>query len=240
MSNDTETQTNQSNEDMSSSRGNSSSSSSPLSTTATAAQSHKQKQSKHKFRHEVKVNSSLPPIQECTLAECIAFLRLENSPTGSSPSSASVVSGDASAGASATQEEPASNESSSILGTGSTDSDASSSSPLDCFLGEAVKNHQHRLFILKLERDFSRFLDQTRLESMELPWINSFYRMMIHRVANCFQLERRIDTTQKTITLYRTDQSTLYVSHPHPLFTTTTTITVTPTFLSPTNVSTLD
>ncbi|KAI9231796.1 MAG: hypothetical protein BYD32DRAFT_191236 [Podila humilis] len=44
---------------------------------------------------------------------------------------------------------------------------------------------------------------------MELPWINSFYRMMIHRVANCFQLERRIDTTQKTITLYRTDQSAL-------------------------------
>ncbi|KAF9328005.1 hypothetical protein BG006_008764 [Podila minutissima] len=47
------------------------------------------------------------------------------------------------------------------------------------------------------------------LESMELPWINSFYRMMIHRVANCFLLERRIDTTQKTITLYRTDQSAL-------------------------------
>ncbi|KAF9207480.1 hypothetical protein BGZ59_011125 [Podila verticillata] len=47
------------------------------------------------------------------------------------------------------------------------------------------------------------------LDSMELPWINSFYRMMIHRVANCFQLERRIDTTQKTITLYRTDQSAL-------------------------------
>ncbi|KAF9282893.1 hypothetical protein BGZ74_002058 [Mortierella antarctica] len=207
MSNDTETQTNQSNGEMSHSRGNSSSScSSPSSTTATAVQSHKQKQSKHKFRHEVKVSSPLPPIQECTLAECIAFLRLENSPTGSSPSSASVVSGDASA----TQEEPASNESSSTPDTGtSIDSDASSSSPLDCFLGEAVKNHQHRLFILKLERDFSRFLDQTSLESMELPWINSFYRMMIHRVANCFLLERRIDTTQKTITLYRTDQSAL-------------------------------
>ncbi|KAF9320518.1 cAMP-regulated phosphoprotein 21, partial [Podila horticola] len=205
MSNEPETQTSQSNEEETSpSRGNPSFSSS--SSTATAVQSHKQQQSKHKSRHEVKSKSSLPPIQECTLAECIALLRLENSPTGSCPSSSSVVSGEASAGASATQEEPASNECSSTPGTG-TGTDASSASPLDCFLTEALKNHQHRLFILKLERDFSQFLDQTSLESMELPWINSFYRMMIHKVAIYFQLERRIDTTQKTITLYRTDQS---------------------------------
>ncbi|GJJ70092.1 hypothetical protein EMPS_02441 [Entomortierella parvispora] len=72
---------------------------------------------------------------------------------------------------------------------------------LDEFLLTALKNKQNRLFLLKLEREFCCYLEGPSQQPLEFPWVNSYYRMMIHRSAIYFQLSRKVDPLNKQITL---------------------------------------
>ncbi|KAF9943579.1 cAMP-regulated phosphoprotein 21, partial [Mortierella alpina] len=80
---------------------------------------------------------------------------------------------------------------------------------LDEFLISALKNRQERLFLLKLDREFCNFIANPSQDVLEFPWLNSYYRMMIHRSAIYFQLARKVDPLLKKITLSRTENSTI-------------------------------
>ncbi|KAI8603508.1 hypothetical protein EDD21DRAFT_368886 [Dissophora ornata] len=73
----------------------------------------------------------------------------------------------------------------------------------------ALKKRQDRLFLLKLDRDFCNFIENTSQEELEFPWLNSYYRMMIHRSAIYFQLARKVDPLHKRITLSKTEHSAI-------------------------------
>ncbi|KAF9185821.1 hypothetical protein BGZ51_002422, partial [Haplosporangium sp. Z 767] len=84
-----------------------------------------------------------------------------------------------------------------------------SCSSLDEVLLMALKCPQERMFLLKLDREFCSFIENTSQTQLDLPWLNSYYRMMIHRSADHFQLARKIDTLQKKITLSKTDHTAI-------------------------------
>ncbi|KAF9094647.1 R3H domain-containing protein 1 [Mortierella sp. AD031] len=80
---------------------------------------------------------------------------------------------------------------------------------LDKFLLTALQNRQDRLFLLKLEREYCNFIEDPSEDVLEFPWLNSYYRMMIHRSAIYFQLARKVDANQKKITLSKTEHSAM-------------------------------
>ncbi|KAG0008804.1 hypothetical protein BGZ80_003038, partial [Entomortierella chlamydospora] len=80
---------------------------------------------------------------------------------------------------------------------------------LDEFLVNALKNRQDRIFLLKLDREFCSFLNNPSQEQLEFPSLNSYYRMVIHRVANYFKITRVVDPQQKKIILFKTEQSAI-------------------------------
>ncbi|KAF9960766.1 R3H domain-containing protein 1 [Mortierella alpina] len=82
-------------------------------------------------------------------------------------------------------------------------------SALDEFLVNALKNRQDRIFLLKLDRELCSFINNPSQEKLEFPSMNSYYRMVIHRVANYFKITRMVDPMQKTIVLYKTEQSAI-------------------------------
>ncbi|KAF9898704.1 R3H domain-containing protein 1, partial [Lobosporangium transversale] len=80
---------------------------------------------------------------------------------------------------------------------------------LDEFLVNALKNRQDRIFLLKLDREFCSFLNNPSQEQLEFPSLNSYYRMVIHRVANYFKITRAVDPQNRKIILYKTEQSAI-------------------------------
>ncbi|KAG0210235.1 hypothetical protein BGX33_005016 [Mortierella sp. NVP41] len=88
---------------------------------------------------------------------------------------------------------------------------------LDKFLLTALQNRQDRLFLLKLEREYCNFIEDPSEDVLEFPWLNSYYRMMIHRSAIYFQLARKVDANQKKITLSKSEHSAIPVLRFHEL-----------------------
>ncbi|KAF9217341.1 R3H domain-containing protein 1 [Podila verticillata] len=82
-------------------------------------------------------------------------------------------------------------------------------STFDEFLITALKNRNDRIFLLKLELEFTNFINNQSQEQLDFPSLNSYYRMVIHRVANYFKLTRVVDPIHKTIIMYKTDQSAI-------------------------------
>ncbi|KAF9292090.1 R3H domain-containing protein 1 [Mortierella alpina] len=82
-------------------------------------------------------------------------------------------------------------------------------SALDEFLVNALRNRQDRIFLLKLDRELCSFINNPSQDKLEFPSMNSYYRMVIHRVANYFKITRMVDPMQKTIVLYKTEQSAI-------------------------------
>ncbi|KAG0368569.1 hypothetical protein BGZ54_001650 [Gamsiella multidivaricata] len=88
------------------------------------------------------------------------------------------------------------------------DSNDTEDTALDEFLVGLLKNKQERIFLLKLDREFCNFLNNPAQEHLEFPSLNSYYRMVIHRVANYFKITRVVDPQQKII-LFKTEQSAI-------------------------------
>ncbi|KAF9957599.1 R3H domain-containing protein 1 [Mortierella alpina] len=85
----------------------------------------------------------------------------------------------------------------------------STTGALDEFLVSALKSRQERLFLLKLDREFCNFIENQSQDTIEFPWLNSYYRMMIHRSAIYFQLARKVDPLLRRITLSKTENSAM-------------------------------
>ncbi|KAG0052743.1 R3H domain-containing protein 2, partial [Linnemannia elongata] len=80
---------------------------------------------------------------------------------------------------------------------------------LDEVLLTALQNRQDRLFLLKLEREYCNFIEDPSKELLEFPWLNSYFRMMIHRSAIYYRLARTVDAAQKKIVLSKTEHSAI-------------------------------
>ncbi|KAF9360322.1 cAMP-regulated phosphoprotein 21 [Mortierella sp. AD094] len=79
---------------------------------------------------------------------------------------------------------------------------------LDEILLKALKNRQERLFLLNLDQEFCNFIENASQKSLEFPCLNSYYRLMVHRSADYFKLERKVDHLQKII-ISKTEHSAI-------------------------------
>ncbi|KAF9153102.1 R3H domain-containing protein 2, partial [Linnemannia schmuckeri] len=80
---------------------------------------------------------------------------------------------------------------------------------LDEVLLTALQNRQDRLFLLKLEREYCNFIEDPSKKILEFPWLNSYFRMMIHRSAIYYRLARTVDAAQKKIVLSKTEHTAI-------------------------------
>ncbi|KAF9364090.1 R3H domain-containing protein 1 [Mortierella sp. NVP85] len=93
------------------------------------------------------------------------------------------------------------------LGTTPSSSSSTGGEVLDEVLLTALSKRQERLFLLRLDRDYCNFIENTSQGHLELPWLNSYFRMLIHRSANYFGLRREVDASHKRIRLFKTEHS---------------------------------
>ncbi|KAF9547903.1 R3H domain-containing protein 2 [Mortierella hygrophila] len=88
---------------------------------------------------------------------------------------------------------------------------ASLGGSLDEVLLTALQNRQDRLFLLKLEGEYCNFIQDPSKDVLEFPWLNSYFRMMIHRSAIYYRLARTVNAAQKKIILSKTEHTSIPV-----------------------------
>ncbi|KAJ8330622.1 hypothetical protein O5D80_001144 [Batrachochytrium dendrobatidis] len=83
---------------------------------------------------------------------------------------------------------------------------------IDRVLYNALHDPKQRLFMLKLELDCENFVSSSSSDmsrTMEYPSLNSFRRLIVHRVGELFGLERYVDTRRQAIILSLTADTKL-------------------------------
>ncbi|CAG8536353.1 8836_t:CDS:2 [Cetraspora pellucida] len=78
---------------------------------------------------------------------------------------------------------------------------------LDGFLLAALKNPKDRLFLLKLDREMERFINEKNHTRLEFPPMNSYQRLIVHRVAQYFKLSHVVDSSGKAVVLYKSSDT---------------------------------
>ena len=61
--------------------------------------------------------------------------------------------------------------------------------------------------LLKLERDFTEFIDDTQKRYYKYPPMTSYHRMLIHRVAAYVGLDHNVDSSGKSVVISKTPAS---------------------------------
>ncbi|XP_057293969.1 cAMP-regulated phosphoprotein 21-like isoform X3 [Hydractinia symbiolongicarpus] len=69
------------------------------------------------------------------------------------------------------------------------------------------ENPRDRLMLLKLERDFTDFINDIQKGSYKYPPMTSYQRMLIHRVAAYFGLDHNVDSSGKSVIISKTPSS---------------------------------
>lgn len=64
--------------------------------------------------------------------------------------------------------------------------------------------------LLKLERDFTDFVNDIQKGSYKYPPMTSYQRMLIHRVAAYFGLDHNVDSSGKSVIISKTPSSRWY------------------------------
>ncbi|CAO3648633.1 unnamed protein product [Cunninghamella blakesleeana] len=72
---------------------------------------------------------------------------------------------------------------------------------LDEFILELLSKPAERLFLLKLEQDLIQFVKNHQMYRLDLPGMNSYQRLMIHKVAPYFNLSHFYDPAKQSIFL---------------------------------------
>ncbi|KAI9313862.1 single-stranded nucleic acid binding R3H [Dichotomocladium elegans] len=85
------------------------------------------------------------------------------------------------------------------------------SDELDPFIVDVLKKQQERIFLLKLEKDLRAFIANTNEQRLDLPQMNSYQRMMVHKVAPYFKLYRVYDPVRKSLVLCKNPYTTMSV-----------------------------
>ncbi|KIH58180.1 r3H domain protein [Ancylostoma duodenale] len=79
---------------------------------------------------------------------------------------------------------------------------------LRAFIGATLhKNARDRAMILELEQLFTDFLNDFGEQSLKLPPVSSYNRMLIHRVAVLFGLDHNVDNSGKCVVVSKTSKT---------------------------------
>ena len=63
------------------------------------------------------------------------------------------------------------------------------------------------MMLLKLERDFTDFIENKQETRYKYNQMTSYHRMLVHRVAAYFGLDHNIDSTGKAVVISKTPSS---------------------------------
>ncbi|KAJ1551261.1 cAMP-regulated phosphoprotein 21 [Nowakowskiella sp. JEL0078] len=75
---------------------------------------------------------------------------------------------------------------------------------LDPFLINTLQNSKDRLFLLQIERDMVNFItDPNAPKRLEYPMMNSYQRLIIHRVAQHYKLAHVVEAQRKAVIIYK-------------------------------------
>lgn len=90
---------------------------------------------------------------------------------------------------------------------------------------EAIESPRDRVFVIKIQQDITDFVKDPKLvhaydsplpttnvrreHSLILPQCNSFYRLLIHKLADYFLLGHRLDDTGQAVEIYKTPSCTM-------------------------------
>ncbi|KAI3632912.1 hypothetical protein MIR68_008987 [Amoeboaphelidium protococcarum] len=85
--------------------------------------------------------------------------------------------------------------------------DQTQTETLDGFLVLALRNHNDRDLILKLEQDMEYFILDQRRYRLAFPRMNSYHRLVIHRVAQYYNLAHVVNSNKNIVILYRTEHT---------------------------------
>ncbi|KAI3630734.1 hypothetical protein MIR68_012169 [Amoeboaphelidium protococcarum] len=85
--------------------------------------------------------------------------------------------------------------------------DQTQTETLDGFLVLALRNHNDRELILKLEQDMEYFILDQRRYRLAFPRMNSYHRLVIHRVAQYYNLAHVVNSNKNIVILYRTEHT---------------------------------
>ncbi|KAG0750062.1 hypothetical protein G6F16_001784 [Rhizopus arrhizus] len=75
----------------------------------------------------------------------------------------------------------------------------------DEFILDLLKKPQERLFLLKLELEFETFIKDKQRFRLDFPSMNSYQRLMIHRLAPYYKLNHFHDGMRKGVYVCKTD-----------------------------------
>ncbi|KAF9433604.1 cAMP-regulated phosphoprotein 21, partial [Entomortierella beljakovae] len=82
---------------------------------------------------------------------------------------------------------------------------------IDKCIMEALKKRKDRRFLLDLEADLCSFIENTSQQLLEIPRLSRYYRLMVHRTADYFKIERTVDHSH-TIILSKTEHTAIPAS----------------------------
>ncbi|KAF7728665.1 R3H domain-containing protein 1 [Apophysomyces ossiformis] len=80
---------------------------------------------------------------------------------------------------------------------------------LDEFILGLLKKPQERIFLLKLEQDLEAFINNYQLFRLDLPQMNSYQRLMVHKVAPYFKLSHFYDPVRRSVFLCKNQYTEL-------------------------------
>ncbi|KAI8378923.1 single-stranded nucleic acid binding R3H [Blakeslea trispora] len=79
----------------------------------------------------------------------------------------------------------------------------------DQFIIDLLKKPQERLFLLKLELEFEAFIKDSSKLRLDLPNMNSYQRLMIHKLAPYYKLNHYHDAMRKGVYVCKTNRTEL-------------------------------
>ncbi|KAI8049560.1 single-stranded nucleic acid binding R3H [Syncephalis plumigaleata] len=72
---------------------------------------------------------------------------------------------------------------------------------MDAFLLTALNNPRDRIFLLKLDKDMEQFILDTSRTRLEFPPLNSYQRLIIHKVAAYFNISHSVEPNKKSVVI---------------------------------------
>ncbi|KAI8581518.1 hypothetical protein K450DRAFT_231688 [Umbelopsis ramanniana AG] len=72
---------------------------------------------------------------------------------------------------------------------------------LDAVILAALRKPQDRIFLLKLDLEFENFINNPQRVRLDFPQMNSYQRLIVHRVATYFKLTHLFDPVRRSIYL---------------------------------------
>ncbi|KAI9474273.1 MAG: single-stranded nucleic acid binding R3H, partial [Benjaminiella poitrasii] len=79
----------------------------------------------------------------------------------------------------------------------------------DDFIIDLLKKPQERLFLLKLELELEAFIKDENRFRLDLPNMNSYQRLMVHRLAPYYRLNHYHNPMRKGVYVCKTFQTEL-------------------------------